>query len=91
MPLSESQARFAAVRGQVAFGLDGKTPMRVRDVFYWYIDYREFADVVKYRIAMMRRGIDDKVKLVRPVSILTFPLSTDSLSQGEWCTRIRLS
>lgn len=36
--------------------------MRVRDVFYWYIDYRDFTDVVKYRIAMMRKGIDEKVK-----------------------------
>jgi transcription initiation factor TFIIE subunit alpha len=42
---------------------DGKT-MRVRDVFYWYIDYRDFTDVVKYRIAMMRKGIDEKVKEV---------------------------
>jgi len=33
-------------------------------VFYWYIDYRDFADVVKYRIAMMRKGIDQKVKEV---------------------------
>jgi len=40
---------------------DGRT-MRVRDVFYWYIDYRDFTDVVKYRIAMMRKGIDEKVK-----------------------------
>lgn len=45
-------------------GADGKTPMRIKDVYYWYIDYRELADVVKYRIAMMRRGIDDKVKQV---------------------------
>jgi transcription initiation factor TFIIE subunit alpha len=38
--------------------------MRIRDVYYWYIDYRDFADVVKYRIAMMRKGIDQKVKEV---------------------------
>lgn len=69
LPLSESQARFAAGRGQVALGADGKTPMRIRDVYYWYIDYREFADVVKYRIAMMRRGIDDKVKQVNPCPV----------------------
>ena len=40
--------------------------LRVRDVHYWYLDYREFANVVKYRLAMMRRGIDDKIKQVRP-------------------------
>lgn len=33
-----------------------------RDVIYWYLDYREFSDVVKYRIAMMRKSIDIKVK-----------------------------
>jgi len=38
--------------------------MRIKDVYYWYIDYRDFADVVKYRIAMMRKGIDQKVKEV---------------------------
>ena len=47
--------------------------MRVRDVFYWYIDYRDFTDVVKYRIAMMRKGIDEKVKEVSstPKTVLT--------------------
>ena len=45
---------------------DGRT-MRVRDVFYWYIDYRDFTDVVKYRIAMMRKGIDEKVKEVSSI------------------------
>ncbi|WVW82174.1 hypothetical protein I302_104180 [Kwoniella bestiolae CBS 10118] len=35
---------------------------RTRDVHYWYLDYREFANVVKYRLAMMRKGIDDKIK-----------------------------
>lgn len=38
--------------------------LRVRDVHYWYLDYREFANVVKYRLAMMRRGIDEKIKQV---------------------------
>ncbi|EJT50035.1 transcription initiation factor TFIIE alpha subunit [Trichosporon asahii var. asahii CBS 2479] len=33
-----------------------------RDVIYWYLDYREFSDVVKYRIAMMRKAIDEKLK-----------------------------
>ncbi|WRT64034.1 uncharacterized protein IL334_000961 [Kwoniella shivajii] len=35
---------------------------RTRDVHYWYLDYREFANVVKYRLAMMRKNIDDKIK-----------------------------
>ncbi|WVQ85303.1 hypothetical protein IAT38_007468 [Cryptococcus sp. DSM 104549] len=35
---------------------------RTRDVFYWYLDYREFADVTKYRLAMMRKGIDDSIR-----------------------------
>ena len=39
----------------------------MRDVFYWYIDYRDFTDVVKYRIAMMRKGIDEKVKEVSSI------------------------
>ncbi|GFZ43208.1 hypothetical protein JCM24511_00927 [Saitozyma sp. JCM 24511] len=34
---------------------------RVRDVIYWYMDYREFANVVKYRIAMMRKSIQAKI------------------------------
>ncbi|KAK4685439.1 transcription initiation factor TFIIE subunit alpha, partial [Tremellales sp. Uapishka_1] len=36
--------------------------LRIKDVFYWYIDYREFANVVKYRVAMMRKAIDDRIK-----------------------------
>ncbi|ORY21847.1 hypothetical protein BCR39DRAFT_552714 [Naematelia encephala] len=40
----------------------GEVPMRIKDVFYWYIDYREFANVVKYRLAMMRRGVDERIK-----------------------------
>ncbi|WWC66463.1 uncharacterized protein I206_100365 [Kwoniella pini CBS 10737] len=35
---------------------------RTKDVHYWYLDYREFANVVKYRLAIMRKGIDDKIK-----------------------------
>lgn len=38
--------------------------LRVRDVHYWYMDYREFANVVKYRLAMMRKGIDERIKQV---------------------------
>lgn len=34
---------------------------RVKEVIYYYLDYREFANVVKYRIAMMRKGIDEKI------------------------------
>jgi hypothetical protein len=62
--LSDSQARFAERSGPALLDTDGKTPMRIRDVYYWYIDYRDFANVVKYRIAMMRKGIDEKVKQV---------------------------
>jgi transcription initiation factor TFIIE subunit alpha len=61
--LTDSQARFAEKTATVV-DAEGKTPMRIKDVFYWYIDYRDFADVVKYRIAMMRKGIDQKVKEV---------------------------
>ncbi|WVN85838.1 uncharacterized protein L203_100990 [Cryptococcus depauperatus CBS 7841] len=35
---------------------------RTRDVHYWYLDYREFANVIKYRLAMMRKGIDERIK-----------------------------
>ncbi|WVQ97180.1 hypothetical protein IAU59_004290 [Kwoniella sp. CBS 9459] len=35
---------------------------RTKDVHYWYLDYREFANVVKYRLAMMRKDIDEKIK-----------------------------
>lgn len=37
---------------------------RTRDVTYWYIDFREFANVVKYRLAMMRKGIDEQISKV---------------------------
>ena len=43
--------------------MDGQ--LRTRDVIYWYLDYREFANVTKYRIAMMRKAIDEKIKQVR--------------------------
>lgn len=36
----------------------------MRDVFYWYIDYREFAQVTKYRLAMVRKGIEEATKQV---------------------------
>lgn len=62
--LSDSQARYAERSGPALLDADGKTPMRIRDVYYWYIDYRDFANVVKFRIAMMRKGIDEKVKQV---------------------------
>ena len=48
---------------------DNKPMMRVKDVMYWYIDYREFANVVKYRIAMMRKAIDEKIKQVGRVQL----------------------
>lgn len=59
--MTENQARFARGPKETP---DGKPILRMRDVIYWYLDYREFADVVKYRIAMMRKGIDEKVKQV---------------------------
>jgi hypothetical protein len=65
--------------------------MRIKDVYYWYIDYRDFADVVKYRIAMMRKGIDEKVKEVSP---LFWPLRCFDLiltTIGDWCEGIYLS
>jgi transcription initiation factor TFIIE subunit alpha len=37
---------------------------RLKEVIYYYLDYREFANVVKYRIAMMRKGIDEKIMQV---------------------------
>lgn len=43
-------------------GGQGQPPRKSRDVIYWYLDYREFSDVVKYRIAMMRKAIDEKLK-----------------------------
>jgi hypothetical protein len=87
MILSESQARFAERSGPALLDTDGKTAMRIRDVYYWYIDYRDFADVVKYRIAMMRKGIDEKVKevgihLAMVVNLLTMV--------GDWCQGIHL-
>lgn len=35
---------------------------RTKDAYYWYIDYREFANVTKYRLFMMRQGIEEKLK-----------------------------
>ncbi|KAK8865766.1 hypothetical protein IAR55_000913 [Kwoniella newhampshirensis] len=35
---------------------------RTRDVYYWILDYREFANVVKYRLAIMRKQIDEKIR-----------------------------
>ena len=47
--------------------MDGEERFRTKEVIYWYLDYREFANVVKYRLAMMRKAIDDKVKSVSPI------------------------
>ena len=47
-----------AVRGETT----DSQGLRVRDVHYWYLDFREFANVVKYRLAMMRKGVDERVK-----------------------------
>ncbi|GMK60002.1 hypothetical protein CspeluHIS016_0902190 [Cutaneotrichosporon spelunceum] len=60
-PLNSFQQRAIANGGSVA-GLPPGAASRTRDVIYWYLDYREFADVVKYRIAMMRKAIDEKMK-----------------------------
>jgi len=56
--MSNWQAR--PVRGEVV----DQQGLRVKDVHYWYLDYREFANVVKYRLAMMRKGIDERIKQV---------------------------
>ena len=44
--------------------------MRMKDVSYYYIDYREFANVTKYRLAMMRKGIEGKLMKVSIVNLL---------------------
>ncbi|BEI87067.1 hypothetical protein CcaverHIS002_0704130 [Cutaneotrichosporon cavernicola] len=60
-PLNSFQQRAIANGGSIA-GVPPGAMARTRDVIYWYLDYREFADVVKYRIAMMRKSIDEKMK-----------------------------
>ncbi|TXT08808.1 hypothetical protein VHUM_02936 [Vanrija humicola] len=61
--LTSFQQRQIASGAQLNGGRDGQNGMlKSRDVIYWYLDYRGFADVVKYRIAMMRKGIDEKIK-----------------------------
>jgi transcription initiation factor TFIIE subunit alpha len=59
--LNSFQQRALANGGSVP-GVPPGAMSRTRDVIYWYLDYREFSDVVKYRIAMMRKGIDEKMK-----------------------------
>lgn len=59
-PLTLFQQRTMANGGQVPGVTPGQTT-KSRDVIYWFLDYREFADVVKYRIAMMRKAIDEKI------------------------------
>ncbi|CAK9782119.1 hypothetical protein CC85DRAFT_285829 [Cutaneotrichosporon oleaginosum] len=58
--LNSFQQRAIANGGTVA-GVPPGMMSRTRDVIYWYLDYREFSDVVKYRIAMMRKAIDAKM------------------------------
>lgn len=60
-PLTLYQQRTMANGGQIPGVTPGQTT-KSRDVIYWFLDYREFADVVKYRIAMMRKAIDEKIK-----------------------------
>ncbi|OCF33261.1 hypothetical protein I316_05002 [Kwoniella heveanensis BCC8398] len=55
-----AQAQAQASNNKPGGGQNGRE--RTKDVHYWYLDYREFADVVKYRLAMMRKDIDDKIK-----------------------------
>ncbi|WOO83687.1 Transcription initiation factor IIE subunit alpha [Vanrija pseudolonga] len=57
---SFQQRQIASGAQLTGGGRDGMT--KSRDVIYWYLDYRGFADVVKYRIAMMRKAIDEKIK-----------------------------
>lgn len=62
--LTSFQQRQIASGAQISGSRDGGRDgmMKSRDVIYWYLDYRRFADVVKYRIAMMRKAIDEKIK-----------------------------
>jgi hypothetical protein len=47
-------------------GQDPTAPrFQLKPVAYYYIDYREFANVTKYRLAMMRSTIEDKLLQVR--------------------------
>lgn len=59
--LTQFQQRTMQNGGSIPGVTPGQTT-KSRDVIYWYLDYREFADVVKYRIAMMRKAIDEKIK-----------------------------
>lgn len=43
---------------------NGGEKFRQKDVTYWYMDWREFANVVKYRIAMMRKAVEEKLNAV---------------------------
>jgi transcription initiation factor TFIIE subunit alpha len=47
---------------------------RIKEVIYYYLDYREFANVVKYRLAMMRKGIDEKIMNVSQVMSTLTPI-----------------
>ena len=55
---------------------------RLREVIYYYLDYREFANVVKYRIAMMRKGIDEKVMNVG-YCLVAFNLAKTSWTRDD--------
>ena len=61
MPTDKGYAFANFRRGQVQ---DENKP-RTKDVNYYWIDYREFANVTKYRLAMMRREIEQKSQQVR--------------------------
>lgn len=48
---------------------------RLKEVAYWYIDYREFANVTKYKLAMIHKGIEEATKHVRGFLFSGFTLA----------------
>ncbi|WWD18054.1 hypothetical protein CI109_102501 [Kwoniella shandongensis] len=65
-PTSSSGGNNKSGAGPGAVDANGKPiqveTTRTKDVYYWILDYREFANVVKYRLAIMRKGIDEKIR-----------------------------
>lgn len=42
---------------------------------YFYIDYKQFVDIVKYRIYKMRQSVEDMIKKVRGNFVIKFSVS----------------
>ena len=49
---------------------------------YYYLDYRDFANVVKYRLAMMRKSIDQRINSVSVRPLLP-PFSAEKQEVGQ--------